>query len=65
MILLDTNILIDYLKGSEKAKLFIQKHEKANLAISTVVAMELYQGSLNKNDFRFIPSIKVSKELTI
>ncbi len=54
MILLDTNILIDYFRGVEKSKAFIKSHGKANLAISTVVAMELYLGCLNKIEYRNI-----------
>ena len=51
MILIDTNILIDLLRGKETARAFVQKHGKSNLAVCTVVAMELYQGCLNKIEF--------------
>ncbi len=54
MILLDTNILIDYFRDKQPAKLFIETQDKENLAICSVVAMELYRGSLNKAEFEYI-----------
>ena len=54
MILLDTNILIDYFRGNQSATQFIDKQPKENLAICSVVAMELYKGSLNKAEFEKI-----------
>lgn len=51
MILLDSNILIDYFREKSGAKAFIDRHGKSNLAINTVVTMELYQGALNKSEF--------------
>ncbi len=54
MILVDTNILIDYLRGVKKAEAFIQRQGKTNLAISTVVVMEVYQGCLNRREFATI-----------
>ena len=58
MILIDTNILIDYFRGKESADVFIQKHGKSNLGVCTVVAMELYQGCRDK-----IELTKMKKEL--
>lgn len=54
MILTDTSILIDYLKKRPEAVDFVNKHGKSNLAINTVIAMELYQGALNKTEFVII-----------
>ena len=54
MILLDTNILIDYFRDKQPAKLFIETQDKENLAICSVVAMEPYRGSLNKAEFEYI-----------
>ena len=51
MILLDTNILIDYFRGKQPAIDFINKHPKENLAITSIIVMELYKGSLNKLEF--------------
>ena len=47
MILLDTNILIDILKGEEET---IEKVQNFTLplAISSITAMELYYGAFNK-----------------
>ena len=47
MILLDTNILIDILKGEEKTIVKVQNFT-APLAISSITAMELYYGAFNK-----------------
>ena len=51
MILLDTNILIEILKGNTKT---IQKVEALNaeLFISSITVMELYYGALNKVELR-------------
>lgn len=54
MILTDTSILIDYFKKRPEATAFIEKQGKVNLAINTVIAMELYQGVLNRNEFLMI-----------
>jgi tRNA(fMet)-specific endonuclease VapC len=59
MILIDTNILIAYLKGDSKTEAFIKKHGKANLVINSIIAMELYQGAKNKSEF-----VKIKKELS-
>ena len=49
MILLDTNILIEILKGNEKT---IQKVQSTSeeLAISSISVMELYYGAINKTE---------------
>ncbi|MGX5858104.1 PIN domain-containing protein [Dyadobacter jiangsuensis] len=48
MLLLDTNILIDYLRGKQAAIEFIDCAEKLDLAVNTVIVLELYNGCLNK-----------------
>ncbi|MBN2824520.1 MAG: type II toxin-antitoxin system VapC family toxin [Campylobacterales bacterium] len=53
MIFLDTNILIEYLKGNEQ---LIEPYSIHELFISDVVVMELYQGARNKSDLNFIIS---------
>jgi predicted nucleic acid-binding protein len=57
MIFLDTNILIEYLKGN---KLLIEPYRMEELFISDIVVMELYQGAKNKSDLNFI-----AKEIAI
>ena len=47
MILLDTNILIDILKGEQQTIDKVQ-HFDDTLAISSISVMELYYGALNK-----------------
>jgi len=51
MIFVDTNILIDYLKGN---KSIINKIGFNNICINEIVLMELYQGAKNKSDLAFI-----------
>jgi len=51
MIFLDTNILIEYLKGN---KSIIEPYRMEELFISDIVVMELYQGAKNKSDLNFI-----------
>ena len=51
MMFLDTNILIEYLKGN---KSFITSYSFGELFISDIVVMELYQGAKNKSDLNFI-----------
>jgi tRNA(fMet)-specific endonuclease VapC len=51
MIFLDTNILIEYLKGN---KSLIKSYSLDELFISDIVVMELYQGAKSKQDLKFI-----------
>ena len=51
MIFLDTNILIEYLKGNTS---IIEPYLLEELFISDIVLMELYQGAKNKSDLNFI-----------
>jgi len=51
MILLDTNILIEYLKGN---KSLIESYHFEELFINDIVVMELYQGARSKSDLNFI-----------
>ncbi|MCF0052328.1 type II toxin-antitoxin system VapC family toxin [Dyadobacter sp. LJ53] len=51
MLLLDTNILIDYLRDKPQAIQFINYTGKLNLGINTIVVLELYNGCLNRAEF--------------
>lgn len=48
--MLDTNIIIDYLKQKPDVVSFIEKYGKGNIVLSPFVVMEIYQGVLNKED---------------
>ena len=50
ILMLDTNILVDYLRQNPRTVAFIENYGKANLAISSIVSMEVYQGVLDKKD---------------
>lgn len=50
ILMLDTNIIIDYLKQKPNVVSFIEKHGKDNFVLSPFIVMEVYQGVLNKED---------------
>jgi len=54
MILCDTNIIIEALKGDDKTIKNIERIGLENIAISSVTVMELYFGALNKKELNKI-----------
>jgi tRNA(fMet)-specific endonuclease VapC len=52
MLLVDTNILIDYLRQKPEAVAFVDQYGKAALALSPIVVMEIFQGVLDKADLQ-------------
>ena len=50
MILCDTNVIIETLKGDEKTIKFVERIGLENIGISSVTVMELYFGALNKRE---------------
>ncbi len=50
MILLDTNIIIELLKGNAETLQRITEFKNSKLAISAVTLMELYFGAFNKRE---------------
>jgi predicted nucleic acid-binding protein len=52
--LVDTCILMDYLRGNESIYDLLVKNEKVNLHMSTVTMMELMIGALNKREVHYI-----------
>lgn len=54
MILCDTNVIIETLKGDEKTIKIIESIGLENIAISSVTVMELYFGALNKRELNKI-----------
>lgn len=63
MILIDTDVLIECLRGSSDAKLWLGTLQENEFAIPGVVAMELIMGCQNQIDLRqvqrFLASFKV------
>ena len=51
MLLIDSNIIIDHLRGKKQATQFLESVGKDNMIISTVVEMELYNGVLDRAEF--------------
>lgn len=56
IIICDTNILIEYFKGSEIISNKLQKIGVDSIAISTITISELYFGALNKKELSQIKS---------
>jgi predicted nucleic acid-binding protein len=54
MILVDTNVIIESLKGKKETVALLEKIGLKNIAISTITEMELYVGALNKNELNYI-----------
>ena len=52
--LLDTCILIDYLRGEPNVHNFLVKNTKIKLSMSTVTMMELIIGAFNKREVYYI-----------
>ena len=50
MLLLDTNILIDYLRGKQAAIEFINCAGKTGIAVNTVIVLELYNGCIGRSE---------------
>ena len=64
MILLDTDVLVECLRGSEKAKSWLETLSTETLAIPGVAAMELVMGCQNRLDLeqtqRFLEAFPVT-----
>ncbi len=54
MILCDTNVIIETLKGDDKTIKIIERIGLENIAISSVTVMELYFGAFNKRELNKI-----------
>jgi predicted nucleic acid-binding protein len=52
MILVDTDVLVDCLRGSDASKAWLRQVAKDSFAIPGVVAMELVMGCQNREDLR-------------
>ena len=51
MILCDTDVIIEYMKGNEVAKKEIVEIGINNITVSSVSLMELFYGALNKRGY--------------
>jgi tRNA(fMet)-specific endonuclease VapC len=54
MILVDTNVIIESLRGKEETVKLLEKIGLKNIAISTITEMELYIGARDKKELNFI-----------
>jgi len=50
MVLCDTDVMIEYLKGNEQTKETLNDIGAENIALSSITIMELYFGVLNKRE---------------
>lgn len=71
MILCDTDILIEFLKGKKEIKGIFEKEEICNIVISSVTIMELFFGALNQKEIKEIEKfiscfkkIKINEKIT-
>jgi len=55
--LLDTCILIDYLRGEPSVRNLLINNENVGLSMSTVTMMELIIGAFNKREVNYIQNI--------
>lgn len=60
MILCDTNVIIEVLKGDERTINIIERIGLGNVAISSITVMELYFGAINKRELN-----KIKKYLNV
>lgn len=72
MILCDTNIIIELLKGNGKTIAIVDKVGVDELTISSITEMELYYGAFNKREIQYIkkhlsslPIIHITKEISM
>jgi predicted nucleic acid-binding protein len=54
MILVDTNVIIESLRGEEETVRLLEKIGLKNIAISTITEMELYIGARDKKELNFV-----------
>lgn len=54
MILVDTNVIIESLRGKKETVTLLEKIGLKNIAISTITEMELYIGARDKKELNFI-----------
>ena len=59
IIILDTDILIDYFRGVEVAKEYIEGIPVNERATTDITLIELFKGARNKEHFEFIEGLKV------
>jgi len=54
MVLFDTNVFIEIFKGNVDAKSVHDQAFASGICLSSITAMELYYGALNKRELQFI-----------
>ena len=55
LYLIDTNIIVDYLRKNKKAVSFLEQQKSHKISLITVA--ELYQGAKNKKEFNCIKTL--------
>ncbi|EHO40795.1 PilT protein domain protein [Caldithrix abyssi DSM 13497] len=54
IILCDTDVIIEYLKGNENTRKVFENFQSENIVISAITLMELLYGALNKRELNKI-----------
>jgi predicted nucleic acid-binding protein len=57
MVLCDTDVIIEYLKGNKKTKRELEKIKMENITLSIITLMEIYFGALNKKELNNIKRV--------
>ena len=57
MILCDTDVIIEFLKGNKKTEKELKKIKLENIALSIITLMEIYYGALNKKELEQIKRV--------
>ncbi len=65
MIILDTNIIIELLKGNKETKELLEGINEEDFAISIITSMELYYGAINKRELNKIKKFLKSFDLLL
>ena len=70
MIICDTDVVIEFLKGNEATNAVLKK-ENYDIALSAITIMELFYGALNKKELKKIksslsayPILSINEEIT-
>ena len=57
MILCDTDVIIEFLKGNKETEEELKKIKLENIALSVITLMEIYYGALNKEELKQIKKV--------
>ena len=66
MVIIDTDVMVEFLRGSTETGKVLKAIKSENLAISTITRMELFVGALNNTELRKIEkSLDAIREIPV